>query len=117
MLSAHLTCSFLMVGYVTATFVKERRVDTETLLRLRLHDCGKGVRRGSPIPPDPDFLRPRERGVTQSGWWKDCLLKHPELRQVGKYFHDVQDLPVLELVVLKAAGRPMPSPLALRLRD
>lgn len=60
---------------------------------------------------------PRERGVTQSGWWKDCLLKHPELRQVGKYFHDVQDLPVLELVVLKAAGRPMPSPLALRLRD
>lgn len=62
MLSAHLTCSFLMVGYVTATFVKERRVDTETLLRLRLHDCGKGVRRGSPIPPDPDFLLSKGEG-------------------------------------------------------
>lgn len=53
-----------MVGHVTATFVKESSVDTETLLRLRLHDCGKGARNESPSPSTPDSLCLQRMG----GW-------------------------------------------------
>lgn len=46
-----------------------------------------------------------------SGRWKGRLLKLPEPRQAREGLHDVQQLLVLELVVLKAAGRPSPSAL------
>jgi hypothetical protein len=39
-ISAHLTCSFLTVGHVIATFTKDRRIDLEKLFRLRLYNCG-----------------------------------------------------------------------------
>lgn len=41
---AHLTCSILTVGHMTATFTKDSSVDVEKLLRLRLRDGGTGVR-------------------------------------------------------------------------
>lgn len=112
---AHLTCRVLTVGHSTATFVKRSSVDTETLLRLRLQDCGEGIRSGSYIPGAPDFLcfpRPGVRGSVRG--WKDCLLKLPKLRQTRKYLHDVQHSPVLELIVLKAES---PSPSAMELGD
>lgn len=37
-----------------ATFVKQSKVDMETLLRLRLQDCGKGVRSEPYIPWAPE---------------------------------------------------------------
>lgn len=40
-LAAHLTCSFLTVGHVNATFTKDSRVDMEKLFLLRLHNGGK----------------------------------------------------------------------------
>lgn len=58
-----------MVGHVTATFVKESSVDTETLLRLRLHDCGKGARNESPFPSTPDSVCLQRLG----GWGEGVL--------------------------------------------
>lgn len=110
---AHLTCRVLTVGHATATFVKQSKVDMETLLRLRLQDCGKGIRNVSLIPWVPDFLcSPGEVGDSGGGgeMWKDCLLKFLKLRQTRKYLHDVQHSPVLELVVLKAARDQGPVP-------
>lgn len=69
--SAHLTCSILTVGFVTATFVKQSKVDMETLLRLRLQDCGKGVRNESYIPWASNFLcSPGEEGDSGRGGGK-----------------------------------------------
>lgn len=107
--SAHLTCSILIVGHVTATLVKLSRVAMETLLWLRLHDRGKGVGSESPISGAPDLCSLRSEG--DSGRWKGRLLKLPEPRQAREGLHDAQQLLVLELVVLKAAGRPSPSAL------
>lgn len=42
----------------------------ETLLRLRLHDCGKEVRSESPIPWAPDLCSPRDEGDSGRGGGK-----------------------------------------------
>lgn len=72
----------------------------ETLLWLRLHDGGKGVRSESPISWAPDLCSLRSEG--DSGRWKGRLLKLLERRQAREDLHDAQQLLVLELVVLKA---------------
>lgn len=51
------------------------------------------------------------RSEGDSGRWEGRLLKLPEPRQAREDLHDVQQLLVLELIVLKAAGRPRPSAL------
>lgn len=55
--------------------------------------------------------------MTQAKGWEDCLLKLLEPWQTKKHLHNVQQHPILELVVLKTAGRPRPSPSAMELGD